>query len=427
MGVPVGVLTAVVTGTRARREALAQMAERAEGGALPLEGITVVDAATIFAGPLAATYLGDFGAEVIKVEHPARGDSLRNLSHRKHGVPIWWKQVSRNKKSITLYLGSPAGAKIFKRLAAEVDVIVENYRPGTLERWGIGPDVLFAINPRLVLLRVTGFGQTGPYRDRPGFGTLAEAMSGFAHITGERDGPPTLPPFGLADGIAAIAGAYAVMLALFHRERTGRGQSIDLAIYEPIFSILGPQVVEYDQLGIVQNRNGNRVPYTVPRGAYECADGKWVALSASAQSIAERVFRAIGRPELNEDPRYQTMAARVEHADAIDAILTEWMRQHTRDEVIRIFEAHEAAIAPIYDVADIFEDPHFRARENVVPVPDPDFGTLRMQAPFPKLAETPARIAWTGPALGAHNDEIYRERLGLSPSELDDLRTAGVI
>jgi len=397
------------------------------GAPLPLGGVTVIDAATIFAGPLAATLLGDFGADVIKVEHPQRGDSARQLGQRKDGVPLWWKQLSRNKRCITLHLGHPEGQALMRRLVRQADVLIENYRPGTMERWGLGWDVLSELSPGLVMLRVTGFGQTGPYQDRPGFGTLAEAISGFAHITGEATGPPLLPSLGLADGIAALTGAFAALVALRHRDRTGRGQYVDLSLYEPLFSILGPQVVEYDQLGTVQQRMGNRVPYTVPRGAYRTADGRWVALSASAQSIAERVFRAIGRPELNDDPRFQTMAARVQHADLVDAYLNEWMAQHTRAEVIRIFNEHEAAIAPIYDTADIFADPHYAARANIVPVEDPDLGEIRLQNVFPRLSETPGRIRWPGPALGQHNREIYVDRLGLTDADLARLREAGVI
>jgi formyl-CoA transferase len=372
-------------------------------------------------------FLGDYGAEVIKVEHPATGDPQRQLGQRKNAVPLWWKQISRNKKSITLYLGSPEGQALFKRLVATADVVVENYRPGTMERWGLGWDGLHEITPGLVMLRVSGFGQTGPYKQRPGFGTLAEAMSGFAHITGEPDGPPTLPPFGLADGIAAITGAFAVMVALYHREHTGEGQYIDLSLYEPIFSLLGPQVVEYAQLGIVQNRIGNRVPFSVPRGAYRTKDNKWVALSGSSQSIAERIFRAIGRPDMNEDPRFQTMSARVANAALIDEIIRAWMAEHTRDEIIRVFEQHEAALGPVYNVADIFEDPHVKARENIVAVPDGDLGPIWMQGIFPKLSATPGRIRWTGPRRGQHNREIFVERLGIMTTELEQLHAKGVI
>ena len=263
-----------------------------------LEGIRVLDISTLFAGPLAATFLADFGADVLKIEHP-RGDPARSHGHSKDGIGLWWKMLARNKKAITLYLGSPAGQEIFRELVKDADVVIENFRPGTLERWGLGYEQLSAINPRLVLARVTGFGQVGPYARRPGFGTLAEAMSGFAHMTGQPDGPPTLPPFGLADGIAALATAYAVLVALRARDAIGHGQVIDLAIIEPILTVLGAQPTVYDQLGVIQQRTGNRSSNNAPRNTYRTADDKWLAVSTSAQSVAERVLRLVGRPELD--------------------------------------------------------------------------------------------------------------------------------
>src|SRR5690606_5390087 len=252
----------------------------------PLTGIRVLDVATLFAGPLAATLLGDFGAEVVKIEHP-RGDPVRGHGAQRDGVGLWWKMLGRIKKSVTLYLGSERGQEIFRQMAAEADVVIENFRPGTLERWGLGYEELSAINPRLVLARVTGFGQFGPYAQRPGFGTLAEAMSGFAAVTGEPDGPPTLPPFGLADGIAALATSFAVMTALRARDAPGRGQQVDMAIIEPILTLRGPQIIAYDQLGELQTRMGNRSVNNAPRNVYRTADGGWVAVSTSAQSVAE--------------------------------------------------------------------------------------------------------------------------------------------
>jgi crotonobetainyl-CoA:carnitine CoA-transferase CaiB-like acyl-CoA transferase len=272
----------------------------------PLTGLRVLDLATLFAGPLAATLLGDFGAEVIKVEHPAKPDPSRGHGPAKNGVGLWWKLLGRNKRTMTLDLSKPGGRTTLLRLAATADVIVENFRPGTLEKWGLGWDELSAVNPRLVLARVTAFGQFGPYAHRPGFGTLAEAMSGFAAITGEPDGPPTLPPFGLADSIAALATAYAVMTALAARDRTGTGQVVDMAIIEPILTVLGPQPIWYDQLAHVQGRTGNRSQNNAPRNTYRTADGGWVAVSASATSVAERVMRLVGRPELIDEPWFAT-------------------------------------------------------------------------------------------------------------------------
>ena len=392
----------------------------------PLAGLKVIDVATLFAGPLAAMLLGDFGADVLKVEHP-KGDPARSHGASKDGVPLWWKMVGRNKRAATLYLGNPEGAALFKRLAREADVIIENFRPGTLERWGLGYDALAAENPGLVLLRVTAFGQTGPYSKRPGFGTIAEAMSGFAAITGEPDGPPTLPPFGLADGIAGITGAFAVMTALHARARAGKGQVIDLALIEPILTVLGAQVVTYDQLGTVQPRTGNRSVKNAPRNTYRTADAKWVAVSTSSQSIAERVMKLIGWPEVTKEPWFASAAGRVQHVDALDARLADWIGQRDVDEVVRAFEEAEAAAAPIYDIADVFRDPQYTALGTIAEVPDPQLETLRMQNVMFRLSRDAGSIRSTGKPLGADNESVFVEELGLTPAELAALREKGVV
>lgn len=390
-----------------------------------LAGVRVLDAATLFAGPLAATLLADFGAEVIKIEHP-KGDPVRSHGAQRDGVGLWWKMLGRNKKAVTLYLGSPEGQDLFRRLAADADVVIENFRPGTLERWGLGPDELRAINPRLVLARVTGFGQTGPYAKRPGFGTLAEAMSGFAAITGEPDGPPTLPPFGLADGIAALTTAFAVMTALRAREATGEGQVVDLAIIEPILTLLGPQIITYDQLGELQKRTGNRSHNNAPRNTYRTRDGSWVAISTSAQSIAERVMRLVGRPELIDEPWFATGAERARHADVLDEAVGSWIAARDRDEVVKAFEDAQAAVAPIYDAADVMADPQFAALGTIATVPDDELGPLKMQNVLFRLSRTPGRIDTAGPPLGAHTAEILG-RHGVGDTELAELRAKGVI
>ena len=390
----------------------------------PLQGLRVLDVATLFAGPLAATLLGDFGADVIKIEHP-RGDPVRLHGWAKDGVNLWWKVLSRNKRAVTLYLGHPEGQKIFRELAAGADVVIENFRPGTLERWGLGYESLAADNPRLVLARVTGFGQFGPYSGRPGFGTLAEAMSGFAHVTGEADGPPTLPPFGLADGIAGLTAAFAIMTALRARDATGRGQVVDLAIIEPILTVLGAQPTVYDQLGIVQNRQGNRSANNAPRNTYVTSDGTWVAVSTSAQSVAERVVRLVGRPELAEEPWFASGATRAEHADELDEAVGAWIRKRTRAEVIEEFERAEAAVAPIYDVADVLDDPQYRALRSVVTVDDPELGPLRMQNVVFRLSETPGAIRHAGPRLGEHTREVLAE-VGVDDEHYRELVREGV-
>ena len=400
---------------------------------LPLAGLRVIDASSIFAGPLIATLLGDFGADVIKVEHPT-GDSLRKTGLKKDGVPLWWKVVSRNKRCITLNIKQGRGQDLFKRLVADADVLIENFRTGTLEKWGIGWDVLSALNPRLVMVRVTGFGQTGPYRHRAGFGTLAEAMSGFAHITGEPDGPPTLPPFGLADGIAANYGAFATMFALYERDAprngvpgSGKGQYIDLSLYEPLFSVLGAQPTMFDQLGVIQQRTGNRSVNNVPRNAYQTKEGRWVALSTSAESIVFRVLRLCGGEEAANDPRWQTAEGRLACADEIDALVGGWIARHSLDEVLDAFEKAEAAIGPVYDVEQLMSDRHVRERGSVTEVADPDLGTVRMQSVFPLLSRTPGRIKHAGPRLGQHNEEILCGELGLSAEELRSLKAEGVV
>lgn len=386
----------------------------------------MVDSATIFAGPVLATLLGDFGADVIKVEHP-KGDSLRTMGWGKDGVSFWWTFANRNKRGITLRLSDQRGADILKELLVEADVYIENFRPGTLERWGLGWEELSELNPRLVMVRTTGFGQEGPYSNRPGFGTLAEAMSGFAAINGQPDGPPTLPPFALADGVAAMIGAYATMLAIFNREKTGRGQMIDLAIYEPLFWIMGSQAMLYDQLGIIQERTGNRAPFTSPRNVYQAKDGRWLALSASAQSIAERTMRIVGRPEFIDEPWFSGHAGRLEHQDELDEAIGSFIANRTAEEVISAFEEGEAAIAVIYDISDIMQDPQFVARETIVSVDHPRLGPVAMPNVIPKLSESPGSIRSCGPELGEHNEEILLEELGYSLTDLREFKADGVI
>lgn len=396
----------------------------------PLHGLVVLDAATLFAGPLAATMMGDYGAEVIKIEHPVKGDPARTHGPAKDGHGLWWKMLGRNKKAITCDFGTDQGAGLLRRLVENADVLIENFRPGTLERWGLGPEELTRINPRLVVARVTGFGQFGPYASRPGFGTLAESMSGFAAATGQPDGPPTLPPFGLADGIAALVCTSAVMMALLDRDRpdgSGRGQVVDLAIIEPLLTLLGPQPMAYDQLGYVQPRTGNRSVNNAPRGTYRTRDEEWVALSTSAQSIAERVMRLVGRPDLVDEDWFATGRGRAEHADLIDSVLVPWIAARDLTEVVEAFELAQAAISPVHDIRGVFTDPQYQALDSITTVDDPDLGPLRMQNLLFRLSRTPGAIRWTGPGRGAHNTEIYQQRLGLTPEQTDELQAKGVI
>lgn len=362
-----------------------------------LDGLRVLDMSSLYAGPLIATNLGDFGADVIKVEH-SRGDDARRWGKSKGEIPLWWKVISRNKRLISLDLHEAGDRDIFKEICAEADVLIENFRPGRMEAWGLGTVDLHAFNPRLVIVKVTGFGQTGPYSNRPGFGTLAEAWSGFAYITGQSDGPPTLPPFGLADGVAALAGTYAVMMALYWRDALGggAGQEIDLSLYEPLFNILGPQMVEYDQLGVIQQRQGNMSPRTAPRNCYRTRDDNWVAISAGTQQIANRVFAAISQPCLSEDPRFLDSRARVDHALEIDEIVAAWIGDHDLSEVLKSFNDVEAPIAPVFNSKQIAEDEHYLERQSIIRVEDPDLGQILMQNVVPKMTLTPGKIRFPG-------------------------------
>jgi crotonobetainyl-CoA:carnitine CoA-transferase CaiB-like acyl-CoA transferase len=390
-----------------------------------LSDLRVVDCSRLIAGGVLATMLADLGADVIKVENPKAGDPLRTWS--KSLGELWWKVYARGKRSVTLNLTRPEGQALLKRLAGTADVLIENYVPGTFERWGLGWDVLSKENPRLVMVRVSGWGQDGPYRDRPGFGTMVEAMSGFAATTGPAESP-TLPSFPMADMVAAQAGAVAVLAALRHRDRvSGRGQMIDVPLYEPLLAILGPNALEYRAHGIVRERIGNRSHNASPRGTYRTSDDKWVALSASTPASADAMFKALGIGHVLADPRFATNDARIANGEAVDHAIADAIGARTRDDIMRLFETEGLTAAPVYDIADILEDPHFKARRTFVDLPDRELGTVTMNAPTPRLSETPGVIRWPGPALGAHNREVYAGELGLSDEEIAKLQADGVI
>ena len=403
------------------------MESRKAPGDGPLAGLKVIDAAVLFAGPVIGTLLADFGADVIKVEHP-QGDSLRTLGWQKDGTSLWWAFVNRNKRLVSIDFGEPEGAALLKELVKEADVLIESFRPGTFERWGLGPDVLREINPRLVMVRCSGYGQTGPYSPRPGFGTVAESISGFAHINGHPDGPPTLPPFALGDGVASMFGTFATMFALWHRDvHNAPGQVVDLAIYEPLFWLLGPQSLVYDQLGKVQGRTGSSTDWTAPRNAYQTKDGKWLGLSASSQSIAERVLRLVGHPEVVEEPWFGDHNGRVENQHILDEHIGSWIADHDHDDVLAAFEEQQAVIGPIYSIADIFEDPQYLARETITTVDDPKLGKARVQNAIPRLSDTPGRVRYLGGDLGQDNREVFIEELGHTAADIERLRTAGIV
>ena len=397
-------------------------------GAGPLAGIRVLDCSTILAGPLTCQILGDFGADVVKIEHPERPDALRGHGEAVDGHGLWWKEVGRHKRTVAIDLSIEEGADVLRSLVAASDVLVENFRPGTLERWGLGPDRLREVQPDLVVLRVTGFGQEGPYAGRPGFGTLVEAMSGFAHLTGQPDGPPTLPAFGLADSIAGIAGVGAVLMALYHRDaRGGTGQVIDMSLLEPIMTAVGPAPTVYGLTGVVQQRQGNRSTNNAPRNLYRSADGHWLAVSTSADAIAERVLRLVGHPEVVEEPWFAAGATRAQHAEELDAYVGDWIGARTRDEVVAAFEEAGAAVAPVYSPADLIADPQVQACQMLTEVDDPDFGTLLQHNVLFRMSDTPGRIRGTGRPHAADTDEVLSELGQWDATTLADLRSRGVI
>ncbi|MGQ3413885.1 CaiB/BaiF CoA transferase family protein [Natrinema sp. LN54] len=394
----------------------------------PLDGLTVVEAGSMISGPTVGRLLADFGATVIKVEHPEHGDHIRNFGTQKDGIGMWHKYLSRNKQSVTLDVSSERGQTVFVDLVSEADVLIENFRPGTLERWNLGWDALSEENPGLVMLRMSGYGQTGPYSEKPGFGTLAEAMSGFAYVNGFEDRPPLLPPTGLADNIAALYATFSVMFALYHRDvNGGTGQYIDVSLIEPIFNLIGPFPLTYDQTGEIARRSGNRSTSSAPRNVYRTGDDRWVALAASAQPLAMRTFDAIGRPDLKDDPRFADNERRLENVEELDEIIGDWMADHTREEILETFEEHDATIAPVYNVADIMEDDHYEAREAVVRVDDDDLGEAAVQNAIPKFSETPGRVDHLGSDLGEHNEDVFGGYLGYDDDVLAELESEGVI
>lgn len=362
----------------------------------PLADLRVLDLATVIAGPNCARYLADFGAQVIKVERPEGGDSLRRMAWRdpRDGEGLWWKLANRNKATVALDLKDPEDLEVLWGLIAEADVLVENFRPGTLERLGLGPDRLHERNARLVIVRITGFGQTGPYADRPGFATVAETMSGFAALSGEPGGQPLPPPIALTDEVTGLVGAFATMVAL----HSGVGQVVDVNLLESMFHLMGPLVALHALTGEQQPRLGAGLPYTVPRGTYRCRDGRWIGMSTSSDSVAARVMKVLG---VGEDERFTTFEGRARHREELEAIMTDWCAARPRDEVIAVFEAAQAAIGPVMDFDDIAADPHYRAREAVV-----DVGGVPMQNLIARLSATPGVLRHPGRGLDADGDAI---------------------
>lgn len=395
---------------------------------LPLAGVRILDIGTRVAAPFAATLLGDFGAEIIKVEQPGVGDFMRSIGPFVGDYSLWWAVEGRNKKSITLDLRQARGQELFRQLVVKSDVVVENFQPGTLEEWGIGYDVLSRVNPNLILTRASVYGQTGPYRDRPGLDRNGIGFGGLLYLTGYPDRPPVRPGVIVSDYLTGVFNALAIMIALYHRDvRGGRGQSVDLALYESIFRILEHTVAAHDRLGIVREREGNRLRNSAPLDNWRTKDDQYICIVAAGDGLFPRLARAIGREDLLQDPRFSSLAKRAENGPAINAIMADWCRERTAAEIETIMVKAEVPVTRAFSIADIAADPHYAAREDIVTVDDPTIGPTRMQAVYPRLSETPGRIQRGAPRLGEHNEETYGTLLGLTPAEIDRLRAAKVI
>jgi formyl-CoA transferase len=395
----------------------------------PLHGVRILDVSTMIAAPFGATLLGDLGADVIKVELPGKGDTLRNVGPWKGEEPLRWPGMSRNKKSVTLDIRTEKGQALFKRLCAKEDVVIENFRPGTLDRWNLDYETLKGVNPKLIVVRVSGYGQTGPYRNKAGFGTPATAFSGYTYLQGYKDRPPVSPSFSLTDYVTGIFVAYATTAALYYRDvhQVPEGQEVEMGLYESMFRMMEFLVAEYDQLGKIRERSPGLAGHSSPAGTYQTKDGKWLVLVTSTDPTFERLAKAMGREDMLNDPRFYTNSARLKNDDAVQAIVSEWIASHTQKEVMEILDSAGVPISPIYSIEDIFHDPQYQARENIVEVDHPRLGKIKVPGVVPKFSQTPGAIRFRAPELGEHNEEIYVHELGLSPEELAALKSEGII
>ena len=390
----------------------------------PLTDLRVVELGTLIAGPFCGQLFGDMGAEVIKVEPPGTGDPMRAWGR---GLPVWWPVIARNKKSVTLNLREPRGQELLKDLAAHADVLIENFRPGTLERWGLDYEALSGVNERLVMVRVSGFGQTGPYARRAGYGSVGEAMGGIRYLAGDPDRPPSRVGLSIGDSLAATFACVGALAALHDRERTGKGQVVDSAIYEAVLAVMESTVPEYTQGGTIRERSGAILPKTAPSNVYPTADGEMIVMGANQDSVFARLAEAMGQPELATDPRYADHVARGEHQDELDEVIAGWTATLAADPLLDGLERHGVPAGRIFRVPEMLTDPHFQARDAIVDVAHPLFERLKMQNVFPKLSRTQGTVRWPGPELGAHNAEVYRGLLGLSDEELAALGAAGIV
>ena len=388
-----------------------------------LAGLRALEMGQLIAGPFCGQLMADHGAEVIKIELPGQGDPMRAWGR---GKPVWFPVIARNKKCITLDVRQPRGREILRRLLGESDFLVENFRPGTLEKWALGADALRALNPRLILVRVSGFGQTGPYASRAGYGSIGEAMGGMRYLAGDPSTPPSRVGLSIGDSLAAAFACMGAMMALHHRHRSGEGQVVDCAIYEAVLAMLESTVPEYTEAGLIRERTGSFLPKIAPSNVYATQDGQ-ILIGANQDSVWRRLAEVMGRPELASDPRYATHVARGEHQGELDATIDAWTRGFTSQQVLRLLHAGGVPAGKIYRAPDMLEDEQFAAREALVRVPHPEFHNLWMANVFPKLSATPGEVAWAGPALGAHNEEVYGGLLGYGKTELEELRASRVI
>jgi len=394
----------------------------------PLAGVKVLELGQLIAGPFATAFLAWFGAEVIKVEPPVSGDPLRNWRVLHQGTSLWWYSMARNKKCITLNLRAPEGQRIARELAKYSDVVVENFRPKTLEKWGLGYDELKKVNPKLILARISGYGQTGPDAQKPGFAAVAEAFGGLRYVTGEPDRPPVRPNLSLGDSVAGLHAALGIVMALYHRDaKGGDGQTIDVALYETVLNLMEGTISEFDLAGVKREREGMRLTGIVPSGTYPCADGAYIVIGANGDSIFRRFMLAIGREDLASDPRVAQNEGRTVYADEIDAAISAWTRQRPAGEAIRLLEAAKVPTGPIYSAAEMVTDPHYKARGVYEETALPSGEHVKLPTIAPKMETTPGGLRWIGPPLGAHNTEVYRDLLGLPEAELARLAAAGVI
>jgi formyl-CoA transferase len=394
----------------------------------PLCDLVVVEMGALIAGPFCGQILGDFGAEVIKVEDPKVGDPMRQWGRSlPKGLSPWWPVIGRNKKSVGLDLRKPEGQALVRELIAGADVVVENFRPGTLEKWGLSPDALKALNPRLILARVSGFGQTGPYAERAGYGLIGEAMGGLRYVTGEPDRPPARAGISIGDSLAAMHAVMGILMALHHRERTGEGQVIDAALYESVLGVMENLITEYDITGYVRERSGSILPGIAPSNAYPCANGEMILIGGNGDNVYARLTEAMGRPDLKTDPKFVDHASRGANQHELDEIISAWTATQALSDLLALLEAKGVPCSRVYRAPDMLEDPQFKARDAFVTVDHEAFGPIRMQNAFPKLSGTPGRVRWPGPKLGEHTAEVLAARAGVTPERLDALKAAEVI